>query len=202
MIDRPHWLHRVEAAWGKRPIVWLTGVRRVGKTTLARSLSEAHYLNCDLPSAAERMVDPERFLRSVESPILVLDEVHQLPDPSRILKIAADEFPSLHVDLRSGDESRTSRALLRVARYRVFRHELAAPVADALGGASENTAIVACSVLGHFATQECVPPLLEGLDHPSVDVRRAAYDALRRATGADHGEHSDSWRAAGWSTPD
>src|SRR5262245_24357804 len=96
-IGRPFWHHRLEDAWRRAPIVWLSGVRRVGKTTLARSIPDALYLNCDLPSSAERVSDPERFLRSVAKPVVVLDEIHQLADPSRILKIAADEFPRLRV---------------------------------------------------------------------------------------------------------
>src|SRR5882724_3600278 len=96
-LARPFWLGRLDEAWKKAPIVWLAGVRRIGKTTLARSLPHALYLNCDLPSAGERVADPERFLRSVGERTLVLDEIHQLPDPSSILKIAADEFPRLRV---------------------------------------------------------------------------------------------------------
>jgi uncharacterized protein len=96
-LARPYWLARLDEAWKKAPIVWLAGVRRVGKTTLARSLANTLYLNCDLPSTSERVADPERFLRSVGERTLVLDEIHQLPDPSRILKIAADEFPRLRV---------------------------------------------------------------------------------------------------------
>ena len=38
MISRPFWLERVEAAWREAPIAWLCGVRRCGKTTLARVL--------------------------------------------------------------------------------------------------------------------------------------------------------------------
>lgn len=95
--ERPYWQERLTSAWRKAPIVWLSGVRRVGKTTLARSLEGALYLNCDLPTTAERLADPERFYRSVSQPIVVLDEVHQLPDPSRLLKIAADEYPGLKV---------------------------------------------------------------------------------------------------------
>jgi hypothetical protein len=41
--------------------------------------------------------DPEAFFKSVRKPLVVLDEVHQLPDPSRILKIATDAFPHLRV---------------------------------------------------------------------------------------------------------
>ena len=40
--------------------------------------------------------DPE-FFRSVKQRFVVLDEVHQLPDPSRLLKIAADEFSRLKI---------------------------------------------------------------------------------------------------------
>jgi len=79
------------------PIAWLSGVRRVGKTTLTRQLGDVEYLNCDLPSVAERARDPEELLRSITARIVVLDEVHQLPDPSRLLKIAADEFRRLRI---------------------------------------------------------------------------------------------------------
>lgn len=94
---RPFWLDRLSQAWRKVPIVWLSGVRRVGKTTLARHVADAEYFNCDLPSTVERVEDPERFFRSVNRSTVILDEVHQLPDPSRLLKIAADEFPRLRV---------------------------------------------------------------------------------------------------------
>lgn len=97
MIDRPLWQARLSAAWKQAPIVWLTGVRRTGKTVLAQSVPGAAYLNCDLPSSAERLRDPESFFAGLAEPAVVLDEVHQLPDPSRVLKIAADAFPKLKV---------------------------------------------------------------------------------------------------------
>jgi hypothetical protein len=97
MIDRPIWNQRLAAAWKQASIVWLAGPRRTGKTVLAQSLTDAVYLNCDLPSVAERLRDPESFFRSVKKRFVVLDEVHQLPDPSRVLKIAADEFPRLKI---------------------------------------------------------------------------------------------------------
>jgi hypothetical protein len=72
-------------------------VRRSGKTVLAKSLGAEVFLNCDLPSSAERLRDPESFFRSIGKGLVVLDEVLQLPDPSQILKIAADAFPELRV---------------------------------------------------------------------------------------------------------
>jgi hypothetical protein len=97
MIARPLWNERLAAAWKQAPIVWLTGPRRVGKTVLAQSIPEAEFLNCDLPSVAERLSDPESFYRSVRKRVVIFDEVHQLPDPSRLLKIGSDEFPKLKI---------------------------------------------------------------------------------------------------------
>ena len=98
MVGRSLWVARVQQAWSRRSIVWLSGVRRAGKTTLARMLPDAVYVNCDLPSAARAADDPELFL-AAQAPdsILVLDEVQRLPDPSRLLKIAADVFPRLRI---------------------------------------------------------------------------------------------------------
>jgi predicted AAA+ superfamily ATPase len=97
MIGRPFWTQRLVAAWKQAPIVWLTGARRTGKTVLARSLPDAAFLNCDLPSVAERLRDPESFYQSLKQRLVVFDEVHQLPDPSRLLKIGADGFPRLKI---------------------------------------------------------------------------------------------------------
>ena len=100
MIGRPLWLQKIEDAWSKRAIVWLAGVRRVGKTTLVKMLDTAAvtYRNCDLPSVQRELEDPEFFLRSLpKGAVVAFDEVHRLNDPSLLLKIAADEFPSLRV---------------------------------------------------------------------------------------------------------
>jgi len=99
MVQRPFWEHRIEQAWRAAPIVWLCGVRRSGKTTLAESFGPArtHYVNCDLPTAEDRVRDPQVFFRSVGKPIVVFDEIHQLRDPARVLKIGADLFPKLRI---------------------------------------------------------------------------------------------------------
>ncbi len=99
MISRPFWQKRLEQLWGEAPIIWLAGVRRSGKTTLAQSLGAERslYVNCDLPATEEMVRDPVLFFRHCDRPIVVFDEIHQLRDPSRVLKIAADEFPKLRV---------------------------------------------------------------------------------------------------------
>ena len=99
MIERPFWVDRIEKAWLEAPIVWLAGVRRSGKTTLARSFGSDRvlYVNCDLPAVADRVADPELFYRDCNRPIVAFDEIHQLRDPSRLLKIGADLFPHLRI---------------------------------------------------------------------------------------------------------
>lgn len=61
MIARPLWTKRLTLAWKQASVVWLTGPRRVGKTVLAQSIPDAEFLNCDLPSVAERLRDAESF---------------------------------------------------------------------------------------------------------------------------------------------
>jgi len=104
VISRPFWIERIRQEWKRAPIVWLSGVRRVEKTTLAKSIPAARYLNCDLPSVAELLEDPESFYASVKEGIVVFDEMHQLRDPSRLLKIGADAFRHLKI-LAAGSSS-------------------------------------------------------------------------------------------------
>ena len=98
MIGRPIWLQRLHDGWNRRPVGWLSGVRRVGKTTLSRMIPEARYLNCDLPSVQRSLADAELFLEGLApDAVVVFDEVHRLADPSQLLKIAADEYADLRV---------------------------------------------------------------------------------------------------------
>ena len=92
MIHRPFWLGRIESAWKEAPIAWLSSVRRSGKTTLAQSLGADRtlYVNCDLPAVEDMLRDPALFYRNGPMPAVVFDEIHQLRDPSRVLKVGAD----------------------------------------------------------------------------------------------------------------
>ncbi len=44
MISRPFLQQRLDEAWREAPIVWLAGVRRSDKTTLAENLGEVRGL--------------------------------------------------------------------------------------------------------------------------------------------------------------
>jgi len=65
---------------------------------LCQSLPKVTYFDCELPRQAKPMEeDPEGFLEKNRGRRLVLDEIHQLNDPSRLLKIAADHFPDIRI---------------------------------------------------------------------------------------------------------
>ncbi len=98
MVRRNFWLEQIQSAWKLRPIVWLSGVRRVGKTTLVKMIKDAVYLNCDLPSVQRQLEDPEFYLAGQKKDAaIIFDEIHRLDNPSIVLKIAADAYPHLRI---------------------------------------------------------------------------------------------------------
>jgi len=97
MKIRRFWLQAIEDAWLKKSILWLPGVRRVGKTTLCRSIRDAEYFDCELPRTRRLLEDPESFLGEWRGHRVILDEIHRLDNPSEILKIAADHFPEVRI---------------------------------------------------------------------------------------------------------
>src|ERR1019366_4590646 len=97
MIQRRFWQHLLEQAWRERSVIWLSGVRRVGKTCLCQSLPHVEYLDCELPRVRRMMEEPEGFLDGFGNQSIVLDEIHRLQNPSELLKIAADHYPGLRV---------------------------------------------------------------------------------------------------------
>lgn len=97
MIPRHFWLSKTEAAWQLRSVLWLSGVRRVGKTYLCQSLPNIEYFDCELPRVRRLMDDPQAFLEDLRWRRVVLDEIHRLENPSELLKIAADHYPDIKI---------------------------------------------------------------------------------------------------------
>ena len=97
MVKRQFWLNRIETTWERRSVVWLSGVRRVGKTCLCQTLPDIEYFDCELPRVRRLMEDPQGFLGSIGNGRIVLDEIHRLPNPSELLKIAADHYPQINI---------------------------------------------------------------------------------------------------------
>ncbi|MCK0533345.1 ATP-binding protein [Sphingobium agri] len=71
------------------PAVALLGPRQVGKTTLAQEVGEARpSLYLDLESEADRakLTEPELYLSAHEGKLVILDEVHRVPELFRLLR--------------------------------------------------------------------------------------------------------------------
>jgi uncharacterized protein len=98
IINRPYWKNLIEEAWKEKNVIWLMGVRRVGKTSLCLSIDEIKYFDCEQPRTRHLMTDdPEGFLENQRGNRIALDEIHRLDNPSEILKIAADHYPDVKI---------------------------------------------------------------------------------------------------------
>ncbi len=112
MTTRPRWHERLLGLLARRSVLWLSGVRRAGKTTLCRALPNAAYFDCELPRVRQDLADPELFFSRQGPCTVILDEVHRLADPSECLKIAADHFPQLRV-VATGSSTLAARQKFR-----------------------------------------------------------------------------------------
>lgn len=161
---RPFWIAKIERAWRERSIVWLPGVRRVGKTTLCRSLENVDYYDCELPRVRRLLEDPEDFLASVHGKRIVLDEIHRLAQPAELLKIAADHYPKVRI-VATG-----SSVLGATARFRdtlagrkrqVWLTPMALADLEALGPAA----------LEHRLLRGGLPPFFLAQEFPEADFQ-------------------------------
>lgn len=87
-------LATVESALQRQAAVALLGPRQVGKTTLALSLAEkTPSLYLDLESRADRakLSDPALFLERHEGRLVILDEVHRVPELFQTLRGLIDK---------------------------------------------------------------------------------------------------------------
>lgn len=142
MVVRDLWLQRIEGAWARRNVIWLSGVRRAGKTCLCRSLDNIEYNDCELPSVRRMLADPELFLGERRNRRIVLDEIHRLANPSEVLKIAADHFPAVKV-IATGSStlgaSSRFRDTLAGRRQHIWLSPILVRELDAFGGGGMDT---------------------------------------------------------------
>lgn len=79
----------LQRALDRQAAVALIGPRQVGKTTVAHELAATRpSLYLDLESRADRdkLVDPELFLRNYEDRLIILDEIHRVPEIFQALR--------------------------------------------------------------------------------------------------------------------
>lgn len=78
------------------PVVALLGPRQVGKTTLAHAVTErlgaerVRYLDLESPADRARLTDPEAYLAAQRGRLVVLDEVHRMPELFAVLRGIVD----------------------------------------------------------------------------------------------------------------
>ena len=78
------------------PAVALLGARQVGKTTMALQVRDqweqgAVYLDLERPADIRRLDDADSFLRSQGHRLVILDEVHRMPELMPVLRGVIDE---------------------------------------------------------------------------------------------------------------
>ncbi len=84
----------LEKALGRQPAAALLGPRQSGKTTLAHAIAQKRpsvYLDLESPADLLKMSDPLEFLSQRMDKLIILDEIHRMPDLFMILRGLIDE---------------------------------------------------------------------------------------------------------------
>jgi len=82
------------AALDRQAAVVLVGPRQVGKTTLAREIGNERggiYLDLENRNDRDKLIDPYFFLKRYEEQLVILDEIHRVPELFQELRGLIDE---------------------------------------------------------------------------------------------------------------
>ena len=86
-------LSRVRSGLDRQAVVALVGPRQVGKTTLALQLAETRpsvYLDLESRGDRNKLTDPALFLKMHENELVILDEIHRVPELFQVLRGLVD----------------------------------------------------------------------------------------------------------------
>src|SRR2546423_758901 len=111
MIARRHHEETLLRRLRSRPVVALLGARQVGKTTLARRVSEhwpgkVHWFDLENLADVAQLADPLLALEPLRG-LVVFDEVHRRPELFPTLRVLADRprRPATFLVLGSASET-------------------------------------------------------------------------------------------------
>ncbi len=94
MLIQRRALRTVCDALERQAAVAIIGPRQVGKTTIALEVAEgrkALYLDLQSPRDRQKLADPELFLSGYEDRLVILDEIHRVPELFSTLRGLIDQ---------------------------------------------------------------------------------------------------------------
>ena len=95
MISRADFKRSVLNSLHYQAAVALIGPRQVGKTTLARQIADNQpgslYLDLEAREDREKLAEPVLFLRQYQDSLVVLDEIHRVPELFSSLRGVIDQ---------------------------------------------------------------------------------------------------------------
>ncbi|MCG2712085.1 MAG: ATP-binding protein, partial [Candidatus Omnitrophica bacterium] len=111
MLKRKSYLNLWESLSSEKQMIFLSGPRQVGKTTLAKLIaggySNKYYFNWDIASNKNLLIKDPAFFQHINrvdssNPLIILDEIHKYRQWKNYLKGIYDEFKNEYVFLVSG----------------------------------------------------------------------------------------------------
>lgn len=111
MLKRKLYINLWESLSSEKQMIFLSGPRQVGKTTLAkfiaRGYSNKYYFNWDIISNKKLLIKDPTFFQHINrvdstKPIVILDEMHKYKQWKNYLKGIYDEFKNDYIFLVSG----------------------------------------------------------------------------------------------------
>ena len=111
MLKRSNYVHIWDELSREKSMVFLSGPRQCGRTTLAKMISEEYtnrtYFNWDVITDKRKLIEDPYFFQGIErqdtsTPLVVLDEIHKYKDWRNYLKGAYDRFREQYIFLVTG----------------------------------------------------------------------------------------------------
>ena len=107
MIQRNHYLHRIQDAYESHAVCSILGPRQCGKTTLAKlytqHMESVHFFDLENPQDLTMFESPSLALPSLKG-IIVIDEIQRRPDLFPYLRFLVDNSDKKFLILGSASQ--------------------------------------------------------------------------------------------------